>query len=124
MSSLIEINIKAFPKITHYRKFTSNSSIYLIIGSRILETISLSYFCTLASHNLGLKAQLMDMIQVVSANHSNMISNSQNVKWIVETITKNASDVKESLSWVSCYTQHDEYSAWISAVFEYAVDKL
>ena len=119
MSSLIEVNIKEFPEITHYRQVGSNSSIYLIIGSRILEAISLSYFCSHDEDNSEMKSKLIDMIQVVSANYSNMINSSDNVKLIVEAITTNSSNVKESLDWVSGYAQHDEYSAWISAVFEH-----
>ena len=116
MSNLVMLRSK-FPEISCYRSLPANASIHLILGTRILEFISLYYFCQPNPHFKKLESALNRAIQSVICAFPDLTTSAKVLNDIVTTITKKANSVKQSLEWVSGYAA-SQWSNKISVIFE------
>ena len=121
MSSLVEITLHQQPEITHYRTNSQNTSIYLILGTKILETLSLHYFCGPSPHFQKLSNAIREMFMQAQSKYPNITYNLATLNDILDIITGKASNVQQSLGWISGYTQNNEYSTQISLVFKHVL---
>ena len=119
MSSLAEISLPQQPEITHYRNISQNTSIYLVLGTRILETLSLHHFCEQSPYHQKLSSLITELIRQAQSRYSNIAYEAAVVDDILNIITAQARDVQLSLRRISGYAQNNESSAQISLVFKH-----
>ena len=121
MPGLVEITLPQQPEITHYRTNSQNASIYLILGTRLLETLSLHYFCGTSPHFQKLSNAIREMFILAQSKYSNIAENVFVLNQILNNITVKASNAQQSLGWISGYAQNNNYSAHISLVFKHVL---
>ena len=119
MSSLVKISLDQHPEITHYRRNSQNTSVDLIIGRRILETLFLHYFCGKTLHFYKLSNAIREMFMQAQSKYPNIAENVAFLNDILNNITVNASNAQQSLRRISGYAQNNEYSEQISLVFKH-----
>ena len=119
MSTLREYKNPQLPEITHYRLIPPGTSIHLMLGTRILEAISLYNFCKSKIYFQKLNSVLRKMITAVKANYASITEYLESLCNIVDIITKEAKTVQKSLTWISGYAQDNQYNRFISIVFEH-----
>ena len=121
MSSLVEITIPQQPEITHYRANSQNTSIYLILGTNILEILSLHCFCGPSPYFQKLSNAIKEIFTQAQSKYSNIAQNLNVLNDILINITEKASSVQQSLGWILGYTQNNEYGLQISQVFKHVL---